>query len=364
MTKQIETIKCELCGKSDIFFMELHLSDCHNETTMEQYREQYPKARIISQGAESWLTALDNESRNQPKVFNIKKTFKVNLNVDIEGWRDAHVNTPKVDDDYVFFPGALSVVLASLDAGPNEPEFTLLTGPTGAGKTSIIEQACARLNLPVYRVNHNSELTVADIVGQWVLRGKEMLWQDGFLTKAMREGAVYICDEWDVADPGVAMTYQAVLEGKPLTITETAEVIEPNEKFRFFATSNTLGQGDGSSLYNGTQPQNFAQLDRMTMVEFVNYPTRAQEKKIIENKTGLSDKEALDKITRFAKLIRDAFIKEEIMVTMSTRTVVNIVRKMAKFGDIKRAYEIGFINKLTGEDRIFAQEILQRVWAV
>jgi cobaltochelatase CobS len=122
--------------------------------------------------------------------------------------------------------------------------------------------------------------------------------------------------------------------------------------------------GDETGLYNGTQPQNFAQLDRFKIVENVTYPKADVEKKIVKNKTGIDDGDILNKICEFARLIREAFTKEEIRVTMSTRTIVNVASKIVDFGDVEKAYRSGYINKCSGDDKKFAEEIMQRVWAI
>jgi cobaltochelatase CobS len=243
---------------------------------------------------------------------------------------------------------------------PNQ--MTLFTGPTGAGKSSQVEQMCARLNKPFYRINFDGDITRADLVGSWILRGKEMTFMYGILTKAMMEGAVLLLDEWDCINPSVGMLLQPVLEGKSLVIAETGEIIEPHPCFKVFATSNTIGQGDTTGLYNGTQPQNFAALDRFTMVEVVDYPTKAEETKIIKRKTDIKDKEQIDKLLEVAKLFREAFVKGQVMATMSTRTVINIAAKQIDFGNKIKAFELGLLNKLNADDKAFGYEIIQRVY--
>jgi cobaltochelatase CobS len=356
-------VTCEVCGAS-AHFLELHLAQEH-EMSVEAYQESHPDAPVLSKAAEAKLRELEVQARNEMVDLNIKDLFGIEINERIKtvkGWAQPHETTPDVDPDYEFRRELLAVVLYVLET---EDEICLLTGPTGSGKTSVYEQVIARLNMPCYKVNFDADITRADFVGTWVLAGKDdMKFNYGVLPKAMREGAPLILDEWDCINPSVGMVLQPVLEGKPLTITETAEVIKPAKGFKILGTSNTLGQGDSTGLYNGTQPQNFAQLDRYATVEVVDYPTKPQEKRILVKKTGIKDPDILDKMLEFGRLVRSAFMKEEIMCTVSTRTMVNIAKKLKAFGDIKRAYELAFINKLSGDDKSFCYEILQRVWGV
>ena len=355
--KNVEKVECSECGFK-AHFLEPHLKEAHG-LTPDDYESE-----VMSEPAKAYLKNLEAQSRNEQIDFDIKKTFGTEINDSVKtvkGFKSPHANTPETDADYFFRQRPLAVVLyASMKAN----ERVLLTGPTGSGKSTIIEQVAARLNKPFYRVNLDNDITRSDFIGKDELKGDETRFLYGILPKAMIEGAWLLVDEWDCANPGVAMVLQAVLEGKPLTITETGEVIYPHEDFRIFATSNTLGQGDDTGLYNGTQPQNFAQLDRFTLVEVIDYPKVAEEKKILAKKTGINDSEILDKFLKVGNLVRDAFLKEEIMTTMSTRTMVNIANKLKDFGDVKMAYELAYLNKLSKDDRTFCAEIIQRVWAV
>jgi cobaltochelatase CobS len=358
-------VECRICG-AKAHFLEMHLTEVHGMTAAD-YLKTYPDAKVLSEAAEHKLSQIASDTRNQKVVVKLKDLFGANPfgNPDratIEAFKAPRPNTPKTDPNYYFNPEILAVVLYAIQ---NQNMKLLLVGPTGSGKTSIAEQVAARLNRGFYRINFDGDITRADLVGQWVLTVKnEMHFQYGILPKAMREGAVLVLDEWDCVNPSVGMVLQSMIEGKPLTITETGEVIEPHPDFRLIATANTVGQGDDTGLYNGTQPQNFATLDRFTVVEHVDYPTQAKEKKILTQTTGITDDDVLDKLTRTAKLIREAFVKQEIRATMSTRTVVNAARLMLDWGSPKRAYTLGFLNKLTTEDQNVCLEVIQRIWGI
>jgi cobaltochelatase CobS len=360
MKNDFTKVECRICG-AQAHFLELHLKKEHG-LDVEQYLGRFPDAKVLSAMAEAKLAELAKDTENEPVEIDVKKTFGIALSTMggvVMGKRNPHKTTPEVDHDYCFRKNTLAVMLYEM-ATPKQ--VTLFTGPTGSGKSSQVEQMCARLNKPFYRVNFDGDITRSDLVGSWVLQGKEMNFNYGIVAKAMMEGAVLLLDEWDCINPSVGMLLQPVLEGKSLVIAETGEIIEPHPDFRIFATSNTVGQGDTTGLYNGTQPQNFAALDRFGMVEIVDYPTKAEEIKIVTKKTGIADKEQINCLLEVAKLIREAFVQGKTMSTMSTRTVINIANKMNVFGDIKWAYEIGFLNKLNADDKAFGYEIIQRVW--
>lgn len=358
--KDFAKVDCQICG-AKAHFLELHLKEAH-EMTVAEYTEKFPGAPVLSRAAEAKLAQLERVAAGDQIDGDIKKLFGVTINDHIKTvpmFEAPQETTPKSDPDYIFRKGTLSVFLFAM---MNPDQMALYTGPTGSGKSSIIEQGAARLNWGFYRLNGDADITRADFVGQWVLKGKDMAFQYGILPKAMREGAIIVIDEWDTLSPAVGMVLQPVLEGKPLTITETGEVIQPHKNFRIFATSNTIGQGDTTGLYNGTQPQNFATLDRFDIVEIVDYPAKEDEAKILTKKTGITDKGIINKIIETATLFRDAFKKGETVCTMSTRTIINIGQKLIAFGNVKRAYELAFLNKLNADDKQFGYEIIQRVW--
>ena len=355
-------VECKICGAA-VHIIEAHLKEAKHEVVkIEDYMAKYPDAPIVSEAAKTRLLEIQGAVMADKVDFDIRKTFGISLSADvktIKGFANPKKTTPEIDADYVFDRKILTIIAFALSG---EKENVLLTGATGSGKSSVIEQVVARLNLPYYRINFDGDITRSDIIGQWTLKGEAMEFQYGILPRAMMEGAVLCLDEWDCINPAIGMILQPVLEGKSLIITETGDIIKPHEDFRIFATSNTIGQGDQTGLYNGTQPQNFAQLDRFTLVGIVDYPTEKVEKKILAKKAGIVDEDLVKKILTVATLIRKSFIKGETVATMSTRTIVNIGQKLVAFGDVKAAYAFTFLNKLNAEDKVFASEIIQRVF--
>ena len=373
-----DKIKCGICGH-EAHILALHIIEEH-KMTLDDYVKTY--GEFVSGPAKDYLKQMEVEANNDKADVSIKTLFGVQISgkkTQTWAWQYPHKTTPKVDPDYVFRPEIVSLLIASHE---NVSEKLLFTGPTGSGKSSAIEQGAARLNVPFYRVNLDNDVTKSDFVGQYILKGDETTYQYGVLPLAMKQGAWLLVDEWDMGNPGVTAVLQAVLEGKPLQLADTGEIVFPAEGFRIFATGNTIGQGDETGLYSGTQVQNFAQLDRFTMVEFVDYPSTKIEEAIVKKQCGLTDENLkkqfgvseisekdnsasiVKNIVQVAKLVREAFRKEEVTTTMSTRTLVNIGNKLLMFGDIKRAYKVGYLNKLNSQDREFCEEIIQRQWGV
>jgi len=379
-----KAITCEICG------FEGHVLQGHLRTehamAVEQYLAKYADAPVLSDFAKKRLSELEKQSRNELVDMSVQKAFGLKLgggDTTIQGYKHRHALSPELDPDYSFRKNLLALMVYAVKKNlSGKKKYVLFSGPTGSGKSTVVMQFFARINWPLYRMNMDGDITRADFAGQWTLKGERTEFLYGALPRAMREGVPLLIDEWDMANPSVAEVLKAVLEGNPLFISETGETVKPAKGFMIFATANTLGQGDPTGLYNGVQPQNYAQLDRFDVCDIVNYPTRDEETRILTQKCGFTDKllaerfgvEAvsdkdnagaiLTKIIKVSQLVREAFVKEEIMATMSTRTNINILDTLLDFGDIKRAYDVAYVNKLNGDDRQFVNEIIQRVWAV
>ena len=268
---------------------------------------------------------------------------------------------PAEDPHYLFRPDLTLPVLQALER-PNEPIF--LMGPTGAGKTTLIEQVCARLNRPVTRINLDGDLTRADFIGQWVLQeDRTMRFSYGPLPRALREGHALIVDEIDAGSAPVLMLLQAPLEGRALTILETGEVIAPHPDFRFCATANTSGEGDESGMYHGTQPQNYALFDRFTTFLKVGYPLPEEESAILGRAlAGQLEDQDIARLIQTAGLVRRTHEAGDCFAVMSTRTVLNVARKLADLADWRAAYDLAFLNRLNKDDLAACAELIQKVW--
>lgn len=371
-------VECKICGHK-AHILATHIVSEHG-MTLADYQKKHGK--WMSDPAAQRLKEMTVEADNEKVDIQIRSLFGCQisaLKASTWKWKNPHKTTPMVDPDYVFRPEIVSLLIA---AHENPMDKLLFVGPTGSGKSTGVIQGAARLNVPFYRVNLDNEVTKADFVGQYVLKGDETVYRHGVLPLAMKVGAWLLVDEWDMGNPGVTAVLQAVLEGNPLLIADTGEIVYPAEGFRIFATGNTIGQGDETGLYSGTQVQNFAQLDRFTMAEYVDYPEMRIECQIVQKQCKLNDDNLkatfgvseistkdnsnaiIGHMVKVASLIRKSFVKEEVGTTMSTRTLVNIGNKLLMFGDIKRAYQVAYLNKLTTEDRQFVEEIIQREWGI
>jgi cobaltochelatase CobS len=349
-------VRCKECGFEALDITKHLEKDCIG---VERYLGKYGNdLSLIMNEIKANKLLADNRKKTFDTVRKIFGAGDTNLEVPI--FEKPAKTTPVIDDNYVFSGDTLNLLMYAIK---NPSEKVLLVGSTGSGKSTIIEQIASRLNYGFYRINFDNEITKSELIGQWTVQEKEMKYQYGVIPKAMSEGAILLIDEWDCAPAGVAMVLQAVLEGKPLNLSDTNEVIYPHPDFRIFATSNTAGLGDDTGLYQGTMPQNFAQLDRFTMVVKFNYQSKAVERKILsKNKGILSDKD-IDRILDLAGLIRNAHKKGELFATISTRTLLNIVDKANLFnGDLDSAFTYAFFNKLNDGDTSVIKEFVQRVF--
>ena len=237
----------------------------------------------------------------------------------------------------------------------------LLVGETGAGKSSLIREICARERKPYFRVNMNGETSVADIIGGWKIRGKEMVFQYGPVPQAMRTGSMLCLDELDSALPQVLFALQSLLEeqGK-LFIPELNEWITPHPAFRVAATANTLGRGESSSLYAGTNVLNESFLDRFHSIFTVTYFPPEQETFLLLNKAKGLGRETAERMVRVANDLRQAMREGVIYSTFSTRKLIAWGRKTLQLQNPSLASVYTVQNRLSPEDKQVVVEVLQR----
>ena len=313
---------------------------------------------------------------------NAKKAFgmtgsEFNFDVPCFEWKTPHPLVPRVDESYMFDPGVLKELLYCLI----HDKRAFLTGHTGTGKSSAIEQMCARLNWPLIRANFDSELTRMEVVGKEALRvqtdddGKSYTitqFVETILPTAMRHGYVFLGDEWDSIRPDVAFVMQPVLEGKDLVLLEDeSRVVPRHPMFRMFATGNTRGQGDDSGIYNGTRPQNAASMDRFEEWITMSYPSQDMVKKFIEAYHPDIPSEMRVRIAKFVREYWNGFERQEITTPLSYRGVSNICSRVM-FGvgtgtDAKQAMNQAVAatcnNKASMSDVSVINGIISRVFA-
>lgn len=271
------------------------------------------------------------------------------------------------DDGYVFpLQDAISVAMA-LDERVKSP--ILLWGLHGSGKSSLAEQICRKTNRPSLRVQHSVDTEASDVVGQWVLEGDKTAFHYGPLARAMRDGLVYIADEYDFALPNVLAVYQAVLEGNPLFIKQAPEdmaLVRPHKDFRFIATGNTNGSGDETGLYQGTQIQNAANYSRFGVTLKIDYQKPESEAEIISKRVGEFPEEDIKSLMEFVKLTRKAYDERTITNTISTREIINVARLALLKGRDGPNWDYGirhgFANRMSSIDSSAILNISQRIF--
>jgi cobaltochelatase CobS len=278
--------------------------------------------------------------------------------------RTEHV--PDLDTAYRFDRETTLAILAGFAFNRR----VIVQGYHGTGKSTHIEQVAARLNWPCIRVNLDSHISRIDLIGKdaIVLRdGKQVTeFREGILPWALQHACALVFDEYDAGRPDVMFVIQRVLEveGK-LTLLDQNRVIRPHPCFRLFATANTVGLGDTSGLYHGTQQINQGQMDRWNIVATLNYLPHAQETEIVMAKLGLDETDAAAKkrtgqMVALADLTRAGFINGDISTVMSPRTVITWAENAKIFGDVGFAFRVTFLNKCDEAERATVAEYYQR----
>lgn len=291
---------------------------------------------------------------------------------DIASWGDNYCEefVPMVDEGYKFNPPDLRLLMIGLLM--KIP--TYLYGHAGVGKTSMIEQFCARTKRPFMRVQHTVGLEESSVVGQWVVKNGETVFELGPLPYAMKHGMVYCADEYDFAEPAVLSIYQSVLEGKPLIIKEADlenRVIKPHPNFRFCATGNTNGAGDSFGLYQGTRIQNVANYERFGIVHRVDFLPESVEREILLTKSPIGElknetikKNMLDAIMKFAKKTREKSYESNSEDTLpfgpSIRVLLNVANLGWQLGDFGEAFKIAYINRMSAVEQDAAIKVLNQ----
>ncbi|WP_294536410.1 cobaltochelatase subunit CobS [uncultured Rhodoblastus sp.] len=306
------------------------------------------------------LTGLPDRTVSARDAFGVDS----DMQVPAFSTRDEHV--PDLDRDYLFDRTTTLAILAGFAFNRR----VMITGYHGTGKSTHVEQVAARLNWPLVRVNLDSHVSRIDLVGKdaIVLRdGKQVTeFRDGILPWALQNNIALCFDEYDAGRPDVMFVIQRVLEvSGRLTLLDQNRVISPHPAFRLFSTANTIGLGDTSGLYHGTQQINQGQMDRWSIVTTLNYLPHDKEVDIVSAKVKSFQKtrEGLDtigKMVRVADLTRNAFMNGDLSTVMSPRTVITWAENTEIFGDIGFAFRLTFLNKCDELERPLVAEFYQR----
>jgi cobaltochelatase CobS len=292
----------------------------------------------------------------------VRKTFGIDTDWKVPAFSKADERVPDIDDSYVFDPDTTLAILAGFAFNRR----VMIQGYHGTGKSTHIEQVAARLNWPCIRINLDAHISRIDLVGRDAIVLRDGLqvteFREGLLPWALQHPVALVFDEYDAGRPDVMFVSQRVLEqsGK-LTLLDQNRVIRPNPWFRLFSTANTVGLGDTSGLYHGTQAINQGQMDRWNIVTALNYLPADVELEIVKSKSKIADKTIADMI-RVAELTRQGFIGGDISTVMSPRTVITWAQNAEIFGDVGFAFRVTFLNKCDEAERMLVAEYYQRVF--
>lgn len=303
---------------------------------------------------------------NNPELkVSVKDTFGFDSNMEVMAFAERSEYVPEIDEAYRFDPE----VTLSLLAGFNNNRRVLVQGRHGTGKSTHIEQVAARLNWPCIRVNLDGHISRLDLVGKDTIRIEDGLqvtaFQEGVIPWALQRPIALIFDEYDAGRPDVMFVIQQILEqdGR-FTMLDQNKVLSPHPFFRIFATSNTIGLGDSTGLYQGTHSLNHAQLDRWNIVANLNYMPAEQEIAIVLGRVPLKDYEQgrkdITAMVALADLTRKAFAAGDISTLMSPRTVITWAENCTIFKDKKRAFAVSFLNKCDESEHGIIAELYQR----
>ena len=314
------------------------------------------KPRHAHGHATTVLAAPDTE-------LDVRETFGIDIDMKVPAFSIADERVPDADDSYVLDPDTTLAILAGFAFNRR----VMVQGFHGTGKSTHIEQVAARLNWPCIRINLDAHISRIDLIGRDAIVLRDGLqvteFREGLLPWALQTPTALVFDEYDAGRPDVMFVIQRVLEAEgKLTLLDQNRVIRPSKWFRLFATANTVGLGDTSGLYHGTQTINQGQMDRWNIVVALNYLPAAVEAEIVLKKaTGLPEKTVSDMV-KVADLTRTGFMNGDISTVMSPRTVITWAQNTAIFKDVGFAFRLSFLNKCDETERMLVAEYYQRVF--
>ena len=302
----------------------------------------------------------------QPDIkISIKQTFGFESEMEIDGFSKKNEFVPEIDKNYKFDRDTTLAILSGFAFNKR----VLVNGYHGTGKSTHIEQVAARLNWPCVRVNLDSHISRIDLIGKdaIVLKdGKQITeFKEGILPWSIQNSIALVFDEYDAGRPDVMFVIQRVLEAEgSFTLLDKNKVIKQNKYFRLFATSNTIGLGDTTGLYHGTQQINQAAMDRWNIVTSLNYLSLDKEMEIVlaknKNLNNSKGKETVSNMIKVASLTRKGFIAGDISTVMSPRTVLHWAENTEIFKETGYAFRVTFLNKCDEIEKNIIAEYYQR----
>ena len=306
------------------------------------------------------------ELPNKPDTkIDVSKVFNIDSDLTVKGFKDTSPWVPEVDESYVFDKATTLSILAGFEHNRR----VMVQGFHGTGKSTHIEQIAARLNWPCVRINLDSHISRIDLLGKDAIKlndGKQVTeFQEGLLPWSIQNPVALVFDEYDAGRPDVMFVIQRVLEADGnFTLLDKNKVIKQNKFFRLFATTNTVGLGDTTGLYHGTQQINQGQMDRWNIVSTLNYLSLEKEMEIVlaknKNLNNVKGKEKIANMIKVASLTRKGFISGDISTVMSPRTVLHWVENSDIFKDTGYAFRVTFLNKCDEVEKNIISEYYQR----
>ena len=297
--------------------------------------------------------------------ISVKQIFGFDSEMQINAFSKKNEYVPKIDTDYKFDKDTTLAILAGFSFNKR----VLIQGYHGTGKSTHIEQVAARLNWPCVRVNLDSHISRIDLIGKdaIVLKDNKQIteFREGVLPWSIQNPVALVFDEYDAGRPDVMFVIQRVLESEGnFTLLDKNKVLEQHDFFRIFATTNTVGLGDTSGLYHGTQQINQGQMDRWNIVSTLNYLPFEKELEIVlaknKNFNNKDGKETLSNMIKVADLTRKGFINGDISTVMSPRTVMHWAENTSIFKDKGYAFRVTFLNKCDDLEKKIISEYYQR----
>ena len=308
-----------------------------------------------------------NENINSiPDIkVSVKQTFGIDTDLEVDAFSKKNDFVPDIDKNYKFDKDTTIAILSGFSFNKR----VLVQGYHGTGKSTHIEQIAARLNWPCIRVNLDSHISRIDLIGKDAIRlkdGKQVTeFQEGILPWSIQNPIALVFDEYDAGRPDVMFVIQRILESEGnFTLLDKNKVLKQNKYFRLFATSNTVGLGDTTGLYHGTQQINQGQMDRWNIVTTLNYLSLEKEMDIIlaKNKSYNTSegKEKISNMIKVASLTRKGFMSGDISTVMSPRTVLHWAENAKIFNDISYSFRVTFLNKCDESEKNIIAEYYQR----
>ncbi|MBQ61254.1 MAG: cobaltochelatase subunit CobS [Gammaproteobacteria bacterium] len=309
---------------------------------------------------EEKVDALEGSGIPDTKV-DAREVFGLDVDLQVPAFLSPSEHVPVIDESYLFNHETTLAILA----GFSHNRRCMIQGYHGTGKSTHIEQVAARLNWPCIRINLDSHISRIDLIGKDAIvleDGKQVTeFKEGLLPWALQRACAIVFDEYDAGRPDVMFVIQRVLEveGK-LTLLDQSKVISPHPSFRLFSTTNTIGLGDPTGLYHGTQQINQGQMDRWSIVTTLNYLEREKEIDIVMSKLPDMDRKTVANMVSVADLTRQGFINGDISMVMSPRTVIMWAENANIFSDLGFAFRLTFLNKCDETERSIVAEYYQR----